>query len=151
MGKEQELLEACQSGRVDIVEKLISTKQKRSAPNLLSRFPSDSLISCYSIIYCFFSFRRSALITCRDAVGYTPLHYAALNGHRQIVSYLLAAEADLFSKDKKGCIPLHLAAFAGQKEIVQMLLAHDVSRQSVNAQNFAKEIPVSFSLYFGRC
>lgn len=98
------------------------------------------------IAYLCLSFRRSTLITCRDASGYSPLHYAALNGHRQIVSYLLAAEADLLAKDKKGCIPLHLAAFSGQKEIVQMLLAHDVSRQSVNAQNFAKEIPVSSDL-----
>lgn len=50
-------------------------------------------------------------VNSKDIAGRTPLHYAALNGHADIVQELIAIKgADRYAKDYLGCTPLHLAA-----------------------------------------
>lgn len=61
------------------------------------------------------------------STGYTPLHYAAREGHVQIVEYLLQAGANVNSRTAAGkATPLHRAAYAGQIECVKALLASKV-------------------------
>lgn len=62
------------------------------------------------------------LANLRDpATAYTALHWAALNGHYEIVQLLVMQDQQLVTgKDKRGCLPLHLAAWNGHHQIVQV-------------------------------
>ena len=57
----------------------------------------------------------------------TPLHLAAIQGHKEIVELLIPKGADVNAKDKIGGTSLHLAAHSGQKEIVELLIANGVN------------------------
>ena len=54
--------------------------------------------------------------------GQTPLHFAAIYGHKAITSYLLENGASVKAKDILGSTPLHEAVRYGHIEIVQLLL-----------------------------
>jgi ankyrin repeat protein len=53
----------------------------------------------------------------------TPLHYAAMEGHAEVVQLLLANQADVNARDSTGSTALHYAAFRDHGEIVELLLA----------------------------
>ena len=54
--------------------------------------------------------------------GYTPLHCAAMNGHWNVVQYLLETiGVDNEFGDSNGSTPLHYAAFGGHLEVVKYL------------------------------
>ncbi|XP_076152796.1 ankyrin repeat and sterile alpha motif domain-containing protein 1B isoform X2 [Alosa pseudoharengus] len=136
MGKEQELLEAARTGNVVLVEKLLSGKKgllgsgSGHLPNLLSIW-------------------RGLNVNCADSSGYTPLHHAALNGHRDVVLKLLQFEASTNVADSKGCFPLHLAAWRGDMEIVRILIHHGPSHCRVNEQNHEKETALHCAAQYG--
>ena len=50
------------------------------------------------------------------------MHWAAENGHKEIVELLIRAGADKDLQDKDGSTPLHRAARTGHKEIVELLM-----------------------------
>lgn len=56
------------------------------------------------------------------------LHYAAREGHLEIVQMLLAAGADVNVQDGQGWTPLHVAARNGHREMVQALIAVGADR-----------------------
>ncbi|KAF7235495.1 hypothetical protein EG68_11188 [Paragonimus skrjabini miyazakii] len=58
---------------------------------------------------------------CRDAVGKTPLHYAALNGHFEIIRLLLCNRAIVDVADANNVTPLHLAARNDHLRCAQLL------------------------------
>jgi FOG: Ankyrin repeat len=58
----------------------------------------------------------------RDNSGWTPLHYAAFEGHAEVCSALLEAGARVDEADNDGKGPLMLAAQEGHIELVNMLL-----------------------------
>nr|XP_022903921.1 ankyrin repeat and sterile alpha motif domain-containing protein 1B-like isoform X1 [Onthophagus taurus] len=102
MGKDQDLLEAARNGNVAVVEKILGQRAKRSGPLA--------------------SLRRGPGANVQDSSGYTSLHHAALNGHREIVRLLLEHDASINIVDSKGSTPLHLAAWSGNADIARMLL-----------------------------
>ena len=53
--------------------------------------------------------------------GYTPLIYAASEGHVEVVQLLLSAEADTEKANKDGCTPLICATQRHHEEIIQLL------------------------------
>ncbi len=53
--------------------------------------------------------------------GRCPLHAAALGGHAEVTSLLLAKGADLNQTDKGGTFPLHLATLDGAKAMSELL------------------------------
>ncbi|CAH1634785.1 unnamed protein product [Spodoptera littoralis] len=105
MGRGQELLNAAREGDKRTVEKILGQITNISGP--------------------FTSLRRGAGVNVQDDNGYTPLHQACLNGHREIVRVLLSVGANPGIVDKKGATPLHLAAFNGDTDVCWMLLAHN--------------------------
>ncbi|XP_021485771.1 ankyrin repeat and SAM domain-containing protein 1A isoform X2 [Meriones unguiculatus] len=141
MGKEQELLEAARTGHLPAVEKLLSGKRLSSGfgggggggPGGgsgggglgSSSHPLSSLLSMW----------RGPNVNCVDSTGYTPLHHAALNGHRDVVEVLLRNDALTNVADSKGCYPLHLAAWKGDAQIVRLLIRQGPSHTRVNEQN----------------
>ena len=54
--------------------------------------------------------------------GWTPLHSAARQGHREIVELLITNGTDVNSRDSTGKSSLHDAALEGHKEIVELLI-----------------------------
>ncbi|XP_036373996.1 ankyrin repeat and sterile alpha motif domain-containing protein 1B-like isoform X3 [Megalops cyprinoides] len=138
MGKEQELLEAARTGNVVLVEKLLSGK-KGLLGSSSGSIPLPSLLSIW----------RGLNVNCVDSSGYTPLHHAALNGHRDVVLKLLQYEASTNVADSKGCFPLHLAAWKGDVEIVRILIHHGPSHCRVNEQNHEKETALHCAAQYG--
>lgn len=58
-----------------------------------------------------------------DSAGYTPLHYAARNGHSKVCNMLLSNGANPNATTRSlNTTPLHRAALKGHYQIVQMLL-----------------------------
>ncbi|XP_029901446.1 ankyrin repeat and sterile alpha motif domain-containing protein 1B isoform X4 [Myripristis murdjan] len=88
-------------------------------------------------------------VNCTDSSGYTPLHHASLNGHREVVLKLLQFEASTNVADSKGCFPLHLAAWRGDVDIVRILIHHGHSHCRVNQQNHERETALHCAAQYG--
>ncbi|XP_043963663.1 ankyrin repeat and sterile alpha motif domain-containing protein 1B isoform X1 [Gambusia affinis] len=138
MGKEQELLEAARTGNVALVEKLLSGK-KGILGSGSGSIPIPNLLSMW----------KGVNVNCTDSSGYTPLHHASLNGHREVVLKLLQSEASPNLADSKGCFPLHLAAWRGDVDIVRILIHHSPSHGRVNQQNHERETPLHCAAQYG--
>uniref|UniRef100_A0A8C4VND3 Ankyrin repeat and sterile alpha motif domain containing 1A n=1 Tax=Gopherus evgoodei TaxID=1825980 RepID=A0A8C4VND3_9SAUR len=130
MGKEQELLEAARTGNLPAVEKLLSGK--RLSSGFGSGGGSGGSGSGGGGGHPIW---RGPNVNCVDSTGYTPLHHAALNGHKDVVEVLLRNDALTNVADCKGCYPLHLAAWKGDAEIVKLLIHQGPSHTKVNEQN----------------
>ncbi len=57
-----------------------------------------------------------------DERGMTPLHWAAKNGHREVVAYLLDHGTPMDQIRQDGVTPLFLAAQEGRRDIVALFL-----------------------------
>jgi ankyrin repeat protein len=65
------------------------------------------------------------LINAKDgAEGWTPLHWAARNGHRDVVQFFIVKEAGVNARDGEGQTPLSYAQEQGYTEIVELLRKH---------------------------
>ncbi|VEL28950.1 unnamed protein product [Protopolystoma xenopodis] len=61
-------------------------------------------------------------INCLDAVGYTPLHYAAMFGQLEAIKLLLCNRAQVNAINWCGTSPLHLAAHNNHLRCAQLLV-----------------------------
>ncbi|XP_061571017.1 ankyrin repeat and sterile alpha motif domain-containing protein 1B [Cololabis saira] len=138
MGKEQDLLEAARTGNVALVEKLLTGK-KGILGSGSGSIPLPNLLSMW----------KGLNVNCTDSTGYTPLHHASLNGHRDVVLKLLQFEASTSVADSKGCFPLHLAAWRGDVDIVRILIHHGPTHCRVNQQNHERETALHCSAQYG--
>lgn len=58
-----------------------------------------------------------------DITGWTAVHYAAEEGHRDVVEFLVERESEsVHAKSSEGVLPLHCAAFRGHVDVVMDLL-----------------------------
>ncbi|KAL7642126.1 UNVERIFIED_CONTAM: hypothetical protein RMT77_006686 [Armadillidium vulgare] len=129
MGKDAEFLDAARTGNIQVVEKVLNSKARRSGPLA--------------------SLRRGPGANVQDSSGYTALHHAALNGHRSVVSLLLRHEASVNVQDDKGSTPLHLAAWAGHDHVIKVLLTQGPSIPHINHQNKGGDTALHFSAQYG--
>ncbi|KAM9342131.1 ankyrin repeat and SAM domain-containing protein 1A isoform 3-T3 [Pholidichthys leucotaenia] len=135
MGKEQELLEAARTGNLAAVEKLLSGKRQSAGGSTGTGGSGISGGATAHSLSSLLSIWRGPNVNCVDSTGYTPLHHAALNGHRDVVEVLLRNEALTNIADNKGCYPLHLAAWKGDEHIVKLLIHQGPSHPKLNEQS----------------
>ncbi|KAK1121872.1 hypothetical protein K0M31_010182 [Melipona bicolor] len=93
--------------------------------------------------------RRGPGANVQDASGYSALHHAALNGHKEVVKLLLQYEASTNVVDAKGSSPLHLAAWAGDAEIVRLILTQGPSVPKVNLTTKDNETALHCAAQYG--
>jgi parallel beta-helix repeat protein len=70
------------------------------------------------------------IINAQDAALWTPLHYAAVRGHKGMAALLLSSGADINAKSDDGWTPLHLAAGNGHKQVSEFLLSKGANAQA---------------------
>jgi hypothetical protein len=72
----------------------------------------------------------------RDANGRTALHWAATNGHVEMLQVLVELGADKDAKNAKGFTPLHTAAVKGHVEAIKALvqLGAQIDAQSASGE-----------------
>lgn len=76
-----------------------------------------------------------------DPEGWTPLIYAAFEGHAEIVRFLLTLDIDIDAQAENGLTALMAASRHGHLDIVQILLEHDAAVNLVNQNNLtAKDL-----------
>lgn len=69
-----------------------------------------------------------------NKTGWTPLHYAATNGHLAIISLLLENNAYIDAESPNGSTPLMMAAMYGTPAAVKLLLEEGADPQLKNQQ-----------------
>lgn len=74
--------------------------------------------------------REPSLVRVRDSAGYTPLHWAAIDGRRDMVALLIAKGADVNARNPQGATPLHMACSSGRKEAAAELLKNGANMHS---------------------
>lgn len=67
--------------------------------------------------------------------GWAPLHYAATNGHLEVVQYLISKEVDVDAHSPSDTTPLMMAARYGHIRVVKYLLDHDADLSLHNTQD----------------
>ena len=72
-----------------------------------------------------------SLVSSRDDLSWTPLHYAGAYGYREVARLLLARNAEVDARGDLGGTPLHVAAVNGNKDVVELLRA---SKAHVNGK-----------------
>jgi len=82
-----------------------------------------------------------------DQNSLTPLHWAAVEGHKDVAAVLLASSADVNAKTNRDWTPLHYAVANGHLDVVQLLLAN---KADVNAQDASGLTPLHVAACWGR-
>ena len=77
----------------------------------------------------------------------TPLHLASLNGHLDIVKYLIKKGANVNTRNRKNQMPLHLAVHNAHKEIIKYLVKHGADMNVVEDEG---DTPVAWAAYKGQ-
>jgi ankyrin repeat protein len=85
-------------------------------------------------------------INAQDKYDRTALHWAACNGHTEIVQLLIAHQCDVNLTDEYGNTALHWATIKDKIEIVKLLITH---RCDINAQDKYGNTVLYFAAMYG--
>lgn len=83
--------------------------------------------------------KYGADLSCRDAKGWTLLHYAMREGDLEMLDLFLSKGMDINAKDKYGYTPLHWAVTNKDKKMVEALVSLGAD---VNARNLEGNTPL---------
>ncbi|XP_055306684.1 phosphatidylinositol 4-phosphate 5-kinase type-1 alpha-like, partial [Sitodiplosis mosellana] len=89
---------------------------------------------------------KGAKIDSTDDQLRTPLHLAALNGHKVVAEKLISNGAKVDITDSFDRTALHLAAKNGYRDVVEMLIAKGAN---VNFENHLNETPLNYAVQNG--
>ena len=67
---------------------------------------------------------RGADINSKDDKGFTPLHWSAKTGGKDVVQFLISRGAEINAVDNSGTTALQMAKDQGHKDVVNVLLAN---------------------------
>lgn len=79
--------------------------------------------------------------------GWTPFHFACLNGNNELVNLLLYHEADIDAHTALKFTSLHIAAQKGHSEIVQLLIN---SGADFNSRDIFNNTPLHYAAQHGK-
>ena len=82
---------------------------------------------------------HKANVDSKEKRGNSPLHVAALTGHKDVAEVLLANGADVNARTGANTTPLHIAADFGHRDVAALLLAN---KADVNARDGGGETPL---------
>nr|POE87441.1 ankyrin repeat-containing protein yar1 [Quercus suber] len=85
----------------------------------------------------------SSIINQQNREGNTPLHWAAYNGHLEIVKSLVGSGADMWMKNSAGHLAMFEAERAEKNDVVQYLLeagGKEVERAGMEGQPLAEDV-----------
>ena len=82
-----------------------------------------------------------------DMKGNTALHYACMQNHHDIVTFLLSCKVDLHTSNKDQLTPLHCAAKAGSLQTVQSLISENAEINCKERRHFT---PLHFAAQSGQ-
>lgn len=90
------------------------------------------------------------ILSARDKHGYTPAHWAALDGNVEIMRYLVERNApvDLPCLGTQGPRPIHWACRKGHASVVQVLLLSGVPVNAVDFKGLTPLMTVGLELFF---
>ena len=77
--------------------------------------------------------------------GWTPLHYAAYGGHKEIAELLIDNNADVSAKDQSRTTPLHYVVAGGHKKAAELLIGKGAD---VNTKDAAGMTPLDFAIIY---
>ncbi|XP_072522853.1 poly [ADP-ribose] polymerase tankyrase-2-like isoform X2 [Salminus brasiliensis] len=121
----RELFEACRSGDLQRVKKLLNaanvnnrdTAGRKSTPlHFAAGFGYKDVVD--------YLLKHGADVHARDDGGLISLHNACSFGHAEVVRHLLRHGADVNSRDNWNYTPLHEAAIKGKIDVCIVLLQH---------------------------
>lgn len=87
-----------------------------------------------------------SVVSRKDENGWTPLHFAAAEGHKDVAELLIANKADVNARNNHGSTPLHDAAYEGHKDVAELLVAN---KADVSARNNDGSTPLHNAAYEG--
>ena len=76
----------------------------------------------------------------------TPLHFAALNNHEEVLAALLSVGANMEAQDEQGCTPLHLACKKKSQESLELLLNKGAEIMATDNRDWT---PLHYASYNG--
>ena len=82
-----------------------------------------------------------------DDHWFTPLHWAARYGHKQVVELLLDRGARVSAKNRGDDTPLHNACQCGHLEIVKTLMRHKTTLSLLNERNEHGNSPLHYACF----
>ncbi len=95
---------------------------------------------------CDYFLARGAEVDPEDALGRTPLSFAAEKGHVKVLELLVAKHARLDARDKKGMTPLHWATINSRTQAAKALIDHGAT---VAFRDLSKKTAMHFASIAG--
>lgn len=89
---------------------------------------------------------RPGLVNAKDSAGYTPLHWAAVDGCGDVVLLLISRGADVNAKNNAGFTPLHNAARSGHEKVIKSLISRGAN---INARSMNGITPLKLAVDAG--
>lgn len=68
--------------------------------------------------------KKTDLVFSKDEQENTPLHWAALNGHKHVVELILSEKTEINARNIGGWTPLHMATYNGHEDVARILSQH---------------------------
>jgi ankyrin repeat protein len=81
-------------------------------------------------------------VNARNQKNATPLHWAAVNGPKDLCELLVTNKADVNARNQHNATPLHIAAQKGHEDLCKALITH---KADVNARNQHNTTPLHFA------
>jgi ankyrin repeat protein len=81
----------------------------------------------------------------QDERGFTPLNWAARNGHQQVLEYLIHQKCSLETSSFGGLGPIHHSTNKNYEKITRMLLAADTEKKIINSVDDNGDTPIHYA------